>query len=330
MTSRCRSRKLFLNAPKFSLQRVGHLAGAALAKGDSANVGRLTSQVPGDAAEYPRLHRDFEKLFVQRGIFEGHNLAGLNLALNNMCCNNERVVVSSPKSERTQPVQQGPEWPGHILKFMKGLGVSQAGLAAKLNVTQQAVNNWIKGKREPAAEMYYRMARLNPVLPQADLLITRARVISKAAFPPLPEKPSGGAIPQSAVQVPLIKMPSPAFSDVERMLPFPDFFLDNAAGKVVCFRAADDAMSPMIEPGFIFAVDLAQNDVSRMRNEMVAACDRQGRITVRWLKRSGAKAHLTGQNAKRAFAPIMVDPDGTSIEGWKVVGKVLWWIGTTV
>jgi transcriptional regulator with XRE-family HTH domain len=328
MTSRCRSRKLFLDAPDFSPQRVRHLAGGALAKGDSADVRRLTAQRPSNTAENSRLHRDFEKLFVQRGIFEGHNLAGLNLALNNMCCNNERVLVSSPKSERTQPEQQGPQWPSHILKFMKGLGVSQAGFAAKLNVTQQAVNNWIKGKREPAAEMYYRMARLAPALPEADLLITRARVISKAIFPPLNQESARPAADlRNAVEIPLIRMPSPELSDVERVLVFPDFFFNNAVGKVVCFRAMDDAMSPLVESGCIFGVDLAQHDVTRMRNEMVAACDRSGAITVRWLKRSGAKAHLTSQNATRAYTPIMLSADGTSIEGWKVVGKVLWWIG---
>lgn len=257
------------------------------------------------------------------------------MALIHDCCNNGCVGVSSAKSHQDRLGTVPKDWAASISMFMSSLRLSQAGMAAKLNVTQQAVNNWLKGRREPSAEMYYRMARLSPAAPEAEPLIARARAISKGQLPP-PDMSGHGprqrSMPQGAVLIPLLKRGAALSNniedeDIEQHLPFPSFFCGSAVGKVVCFRATDDGMAPIIEPGCIVAIDCGQSDAGLLRNEMVAVFDPDGKLTVRWLRRSGTTAYLAPHNVTRENPPVMLGSNGKSIDGWWLAGKVIWWVG---
>jgi transcriptional regulator with XRE-family HTH domain len=223
--------------------------------------------------------------------------------------------------------------------FMKSLRLSQSGFAAKLNVTQQAVSNWLNGRREPAAEMYYRMTRLDPAAPEAQALLARAQVLSRGGFAHADIKPGNFVLQDGDqlknINIPLLKSGRtakvPIAADgVERHLSFPDFFCSKAVGPVVCFRSPDDAMSPIIEKGCIVAIDLGQRDPGVLRNEMVAVFDPQGELTVRWFRKSGSDAFLSPQNVTRENSPVVIAIKGKNAEGWKIAGKLLWWVGVAI
>jgi transcriptional regulator with XRE-family HTH domain len=335
MRSRCSASHVLLDSSELSLDGGSDALRFPQAERDAANVRAVQIQLLSNAGKQSGLHRSPEDVFVERGIFIGHKSEGHNMALIHDCCNNGCVGVSSAKSHQNRLETVPQDWATSVSLFMSSLRLSQAGMAAKLNVTQQAVNNWLKGKREPSAEMYYRMARLNLAAPEAEPLIARARAISKGQLPP-PDMSGHGprqrSAPQGAVLIPLLKRGAALSSkiedeDIEDHLPFPTLFCGRAVGKVVCFRATDDAMEPIIEPGCIVAIDCGQSDAGLLRNEMVAAFDPDGKLTVRWLRRSGTTAYLSTHNVTRENPPIMLGSNGKSIDGWWVAGKVIWWVG---
>lgn len=337
MDSSCRSRHVALNSSQLSLNGGHDALRFPETQRNPANVRTVQAQLLRDTGKQAGLHCCPENISVERGIFIGHKIEPQR-GLVHDCCNNECVDVSSAKSSLGGSEPALPEWAVHISNFMKSLRLSQVGFAAKLNVTQQAVNNWLKGRREPAAEMYYRMTRLDPVAPEAAPLIARARALTKGQFPP-PEKYPGvnqeEAVPIGAIMIPLIK-PISALGDklkeedIEQQMPFPSFFCAKTVGDVICFRALDDCMSPLFESGCIVAVDRGLTDPALLRNEMVALFSPDGRLTVRWLRRFGMDAYLAPQNVTRDNHMVLFESGGKVIDGWRLVGKVLWWVGTAV
>jgi DNA-binding transcriptional regulator YiaG len=337
--SRCRARNVLFNPSQLSSNGGHYALRLPESQRHAADVRTIQIQLLGNPGEKPRLHRNLENIPVDRGIFIGHNEESHNMALYNSCCNNGRVDMSSQKTLMNHASAAPKDWAGSISMFMKSLRLSQAGFAAKLNVTQQAVSNWLKGRREPAAEMYYRMTRLDPAAPEAQALLARAQILSRGFLHP-DIKPANALVQASDqglgnVNIPLLKSGRTAKvpiapNGVERHLSFPDFFCAKAVGPVVCFRSSDDAMSPIIEKGCIVAIDLAQRDHGVLRNEMVAAFDPGGELTVRWLRKAGSDAFLSPQNVTREHSPVVIAVKGKSAEGWKIAGKLLWWIGVAI
>jgi SOS-response transcriptional repressor LexA len=346
MQSRCRAREFFVDPSEFSPNGGRHLPRFTLSQRDTSDVGRVHSQLAGDTAENPRLSGDSQEVLVGRGIFVGHNSAGQNLAqLLPQKYNRSNKTESRGKEE--PGVSSLPEWAVHIGKLMKGKRLTQQTLAAKMNVTQASVSNWIAGKKEPKPEMYFRMAKIWPDAPEIPLLLKRASDISGSfqvpGYEPMlgKRKPAAGTrrvkfgkLTSEAVELPLLKDPAATGTprqvneeEIEDYLALPGSLCPHPE-EMVCIKVQGDSMSPMLEDGYIVAVDTAQKDRTRLHGQMVAARDPEGGVTIKWLRLVGKQEILMAQHTSKRHQPVFLSSgDAENETGWASVGRVLWWIG---
>jgi SOS-response transcriptional repressor LexA len=82
-------------------------------------------------------------------------------------------------------------------------------------------------------------------------------------------------------------------------------------------------MEPVLLDGFIVAVDTHPVDIKALDEEMVAARDPDGGVTIKWFRRTKAGDMLVAQHSSPDFNPILLSAE----PGWAIIGKVLFWIG---
>lgn len=80
-------------------------------------------------------------------------------------------------------------------------------------------------------------------------------------------------------------------------------------------------MSPVICDGYILAVDSSQTDRSKLDGKIVIAWNKDMGLTVSRLERYGPAEVLHPEN--REYEPVVLD----NKHKWKILAKVLWWIG---
>jgi SOS-response transcriptional repressor LexA/DNA-binding transcriptional regulator YiaG len=345
MRSRCRAREFSINSFQLSPERRRNLPRIALSQGDPTNVRGLNSKLASNTAEDPRLSGNSEKVLVGRDIFVGHNLAGLNSALllpQNYCRSNN--PESSKKEEAGVPSL--PLWAAQIDKLLKSQRLTQQAFAAKMNVTQGSVSAWISGRKEPKPEMYFRMAKLWPSAPDVAHWLKRASDLSGAfqvdqSEPAISQRKTAtstrrvkfGKLSSEAVEIPLLKDPAATGTprqvnenEIEDFLAFPGSLCPHP-DEIVCIKVQGDSMSPLLEDGYIVAVDTSQTDRARLHGQMVAARDPEGGVTIKWLRKVGKQEILLPQHTSKRHQPIILSPLEEQDTGWAVVGRVLWWIG---
>jgi SOS-response transcriptional repressor LexA len=93
--------------------------------------------------------------------------------------------------------------------------------------------------------------------------------------------------------------------------------------RTLCIPISGDSMSPVLEDGYLVVVDTAQADHSKLCNQMVAARDPEGGVTIKWLRKIGRDELLVAQHTSTRYQPIILNRE----PGWEVIGRVLWWIG---
>jgi SOS-response transcriptional repressor LexA len=344
MRSSCRAREFSINPFQLSSERRRNLPRVALSERDTPDMGRIDPELPGNPAEYPGLHGNSEKVLVGRDIFVGHNLAGQNSALllpQNYCRSNN--PESSKKEEVALPSL--PLWAVQIDKLLKSQRLTQQAFAAKMNVTQGSVSAWISGRKEPKPEFYFRMAKLWPSAPDVAHWLKRASDLSGAfqiaQEPVISQRKTArstrrvkfGKLSSDAVEIPLLKDPAATGTprqvnenEIEDFLAFPGSLCPHP-DEIVCIKVQGDSMSPLLEDGYIVAVDTAQTDRARLHGQMVAARDPEGGVTIKWLRKLGKQEILLSQHTSQRHQPTILSQQEDQESGWAVVGKVLWWIG---
>ena len=80
-------------------------------------------------------------------------------------------------------------------------------------------------------------------------------------------------------------------------------------------------MSPLISDGHILVVDFAQNNIAELDGKVVIAWHKDKGLTVSRLKRYDHTIVLQSENASYESTTL------NSKQRWKIVAKVLWWIG---
>lgn len=80
-------------------------------------------------------------------------------------------------------------------------------------------------------------------------------------------------------------------------------------------------MAPLLYEGYILVVDSSIHDHSELDGKIVIAWNKDKGLTVSRLKRYGATEVLQPEN--RDYEPIVLE----NKEKWKILAKVLWWIG---
>lgn len=246
------------------------------------------------------------------------------------------------------------EWARQISELRKSLNLTQAGFGKELGVSQVTVSRWESGADRPTSLNFLRMAQLteNPefnrlfynlsnidaVLQDRDgspLLIqakfANATEVRVEVIPAKGSMKPGGGLKRNpdAVAVPLLKDSAAAGNPrlineaaVEDTLllrrktcPHPE---DTLAIKIT-----GDSMSPILEDGYVVAIDTADRDPKKLLNRMVAARDPEGGVTIKWLRKVGNDVMLIAQHTSPRYNPIFLNRE----PGWAIIGKVLFWIG---
>jgi len=191
--------------------------------------------------------------------------------------------------------------------------------------------------------MYFRMAKLWPSAEQTPFLLKRATDTSGSfQVPGYGDMPTGRRSTSKrsrkddrgeAVGIPLLKDAAAAGTprqvqerEIEEVLALPESWCPNPE-TIVCIKIMGDSMSPILEDGYIVAVDTAQKDHLRLYGQMVAARDPDGGVTIKWFRKVGDDEMLIAQHTSKRHQPIILPRGSNDDHGWVIVGKVLWWIG---
>ena len=89
-----------------------------------------------------------------------------------------------------------------------------------------------------------------------------------------------------------------------------------------CLRVKGHSMMPLIHDGHIVAVDSAQTDITQLDGKLVIVWNEQKGLSISRFRRYGEVSVLEPEN--REYKSVVL---GASKHGWRIVAKVLWWIG---
>lgn len=240
-----------------------------------------------------------------------------------------------------------PDVGNRIAQLRKRLKLSQSELGYKLNASSMAVSRWERGMQPPPAQTFLSLGTLAGKsecwffwglagLTSDDVL----RILPK------PREPSRGEVDEvqlvsagvkavakksCLVAVPLL--PLFAAADTEGGSQHFDFALVEpegilAAPSLWCpnpsltssLRVKGDSMEPLLHDGYIIAVDRKQKDCGKLKNKVIVVFNREYGLVVSRLRRVGKMEMLVPDNRQHQPVPLTHD--------WKIIGKVLWWIGT--
>jgi hypothetical protein len=223
-------------------------------------------------------------------------------------------------------------------------------LAQELGVSEEMVAGWESGREEPSPNFYIKLGNiagepscwffweraglysgnLMRVLPavrleigddrQPDLQIVHAgggtRLFSRPQLHAIPLLPLKAATygeegdkrvdfdfvpPEGLIAAPSDWAPNPAFTS--------------------CLRVQGNSMAPVLCDGYIIVVDTSDTDRANLVDKMVIAWHAEMGITVSWLKMVAGNEALVSQSEQ--YGPVFLGQQ----KGWRVLGRVLWWIG---
>ena len=222
-----------------------------------------------------------------------------------------------------------PEWADRITQLRESQKLSQAALAKRLNVSPMAPSRWERGINEPSSEIYMQLGKMAGD-PGCWYFWQRGGLSRED----ISSVVSGFGSASTATNVEPVKLPANGYeleglplvvrSDYrspsgDEILAVPPTWCPNPA-RTLCMHIDEDGMAPMIAQGFIIAVDSSINEVSQLNNSLVAVLNRDDRLLVRCLTRYGDTDMLIGENRQR-------DPIPYNSRDWRILGKVLWWVG---
>ena len=243
-----------------------------------------------------------------------------------------------------------PEWSQKIATFRSALKLSQSELSKRLGTSAMAVSRWERGIQEVPANIYIRLGNLagDPLcwyfwgcagLRTADVmrvLPAARRRLQDDRLPILHIAHAGGSTktPNTAdfVAVPLLPVhagtPDKAgdkIVDLEQVQPeatlaAPVEWCPNP-NSTKCLRVKGNSMSPLILDGYIIAVDTFDVRRDKLVGQIVVAWNvDKGLIVSRLIRFDHTDALVSD---RREYESISL----ASESNWRVIGKVLWWIG---
>jgi SOS-response transcriptional repressor LexA len=235
-----------------------------------------------------------------------------------------------------------------IRKLRVQLGLTQYALALSIGVRPQVVASWEQGRREPAAESYFRLGRLAPPEEAWFFLgkmgVTRELVLEKwgdaealTRRKPVFEPPEIRARTTDMedrlgkhLQVPVLRDSAAANSplqinenDIESFLAIPARFLPKGPEAYTGVYVRGDAMEPTLREGFIVIIDHTQRDPSELRGQLVAALVQDSVMVKRLAQESRADRLIL-----RSDNPTYEDLVFEAPEGLVILGQVLFWWGS--
>ena len=254
------------------------------------------------------------------------------------------------KSQPPPKVTGKTDWSTTICELRRRLGLSQTAFGQRLYSSAMAVSRWERGTQEPTAESYISLGNLagDPLcwffwsragLSNEDLMrvmpTLKKRLNNTEASNYQIASAGGGhkksKIPQ-LVTIPLLMVAAASHGEkgdsssilhgapIESMMAAPSEWCPNPSS-TICLRVRGNSMSPLISDGSILAVDTSQRDQATLDGKIIISWHKKMGLTVSRLKRYGATEVLQPENG--AHESIVLNGK----EKWKILAKVLWWIG---
>jgi SOS-response transcriptional repressor LexA len=107
---------------------------------------------------------------------------------------------------------------------------------------------------------------------------------------------------------------------VESMIAAPKDWCPNPAS-TFCVRVTGDSMKPLIYNGYILTVDSSQTDPSELNDKVVIAWNKDMGLMVSRLQHYDHTEVLQPEN--KDYESIVLN----NRNKWKILAKVLWWVG---
>ena len=244
-----------------------------------------------------------------------------------------------------------PSLAAKIIRVRKSLGMNRTELGVRLGVSPMSVSRWERSISEPDAAHLIKLGNLAnvgsdgcwefwnlaglsirdivKVLPVAEKRLRRTipilEIVNAGARKSL-RKPSENSL----VAIPFLNVVAAAGTEKgssdhdlmkarsENIIAAPRLWCPNPA-HTVCMRVKGTSMEPVLFDGYIIVVDERQTEKKKLHGKMIVAHhEKFGLVVSRFwhIKNSGL---LISEN--RTHDPVPFTPP------WRVVGKVLWWIG---
>src|SRR5713101_3482149 len=246
------------------------------------------------------------------------------------------------------------EWASRIIALRRRMGVSQTELGKQLNSSAMAVSRWERGAQEPPAKIYIQLGNLTgdpecwyfwgrAGLHSDDLTRVMPAVRSRLRRERLPDLQvvQGGSRHIAShiarkkpplVAIPLLPVVAAAHGGKgddpaidlnqirpEMILAAPSHWCPNPA-YTSCLRVRGKSTMPLIHDGYIVVVDTSQSNRLKLYGQIVVVAHQEQGLIVSRLQRYDGTEVLVPENREYDSVPI-------STPTWRVVGRILWWIG---
>jgi SOS-response transcriptional repressor LexA len=252
---------------------------------------------------------------------------------------------------RKPPSSGRPPWAKAVRTLRVRLNLNQEEFGSRLGFSAMAVSRWERGAQEPPSHAYIGLGNLAHdsscwyfweraglrsehvmrVLPTLERNIRFSKLqnfeIVSAGVGPKHQKDK-----VQLVALPVLKVvaasPGEKGDDlhllseapIENMLAAPKDWCPNPA-YTSCLRVRGNSMAPMIQDGFVVAVDSSQIDMNSLDGKIVIAWHKDVGLTISRLRLYDHTAVLVPENSEYGAVTI------SAKQPWKIVATVLWWVG---
>jgi len=244
-----------------------------------------------------------------------------------------------------------PAWAKAIRDLRLHLKLSQAGLGASTGFSAMTVSRWERGAQEPPSQGYIGLGNLSrnanswffwerAGLRSEDVLrvLPILKRVTQTSAPHNIEIVTAGSGAQRVeeklqlVAIPLLKVAVAGYGErsdnlpllteapVENMIAAPKNWCPNPSF-TSCLRVCGNSMAPLIQDGFVVAVDSSDTDVRKLHGKVVIAWHKDKGLTISRFRRYDHTDVLQPENSEYEAVTL------SARNHWKIVARVLWWIG---
>lgn len=240
-----------------------------------------------------------------------------------------------------------PEWADRLESLREGLGMSQAALAKRLNVSAMAPSRWERGVHEPPADVFLELGKLagkrdcwyfweRAGLSRRDITSVLERT---------PARQDSTARRNNEHKHLTVEVPASARNNTEKMVAVPvlatnrpvcavgptEILRDQISQLVVvprswcpdpeetyCLVLGTHRMAPLMRRDTIFGVHPDGSSMDDLLGKVVLATHEDCGLSVSWLQRFGKSNLLVPENKDD-------QPHYINNGDWKIIGRILWW-----
>lgn len=244
-----------------------------------------------------------------------------------------------------------PEWGLQITALRERLGINQAELARRMECSAMTISRWERGLLQPSAEHFIQLGNLankneawffwemGGVRPAKVLeaLQTSTHAQRASGTAQRGERSGRGKAEPgrpAVVEIPVLKAAIGAHGQpgdrrsslraipASSVLAVPASWCPNPAYTSM-LRVKGHSMSPVLRHGDLVAVDSFQTERRELYDQLVVVSNEETGLSVSRLRRYDTLDVLEAES--RQSDPVILN----KATGWRIVGKVLWWISGT-